>query len=70
MQHCLIYLRQMVMCSSDTALEHDVLLPNGTTIRLDDGTVRTCRNFDELSSMLHWYIVFGRRTILDVAMWI
>jgi hypothetical protein len=54
MQHCLVYLRQMVMCSSDTALEHDILLPNGTTIPLGDGTVHTCRNFDELRSMLHW----------------
>jgi hypothetical protein len=54
MQHCLIYLRQMVMCSSDPALEHDILLPNGTTIRLGDETVHTCRNFDGLRSMLHW----------------
>jgi hypothetical protein len=50
MQHCLVYLRQMVMCSSDPALEHDILLPNGTTTHLGDGTVHTCRNFDELSS--------------------
>jgi hypothetical protein len=54
MQHCLIYLRQMVTCFSDPALEHAILLPNGTTIHLGDGTVHTCRNFDELRSMLHW----------------
>jgi hypothetical protein len=54
MQHCLVYLRQLVTCSSDTTLEHDILLPNGTTIRLGDETVHTCRNFDELKSMLHW----------------
>jgi hypothetical protein len=52
MQHCLIYLRQMVTCSSDTALEHDILLPNGTIIHLGDGTVHTCRNFDELRSIM------------------
>lgn len=47
-QHCLIYLRQGVMCNADSALEHAIYFSNGTGIRGGDGTVHTCRNFQAL----------------------
>jgi hypothetical protein len=51
LQHCLIYLREMVMCDADPTLEHDVLYQNGMTIMGGDGMTHTCRDFKALSAM-------------------
>ena len=54
LHHCLIYLRQMLICSADPALENEIFKPNGSSTAFGDGTTHTCRNFDELKNMLHW----------------
>ncbi|KAL0571021.1 hypothetical protein V5O48_010942 [Marasmius crinis-equi] len=46
--HCLIYLREMVTCSADPALEHDIYYQNGTAVFGGDGTNHTCRDFNAL----------------------
>jgi len=51
LQHCLIYLRQGVMCNADPTLEHHINFGNGTEIRGGNGTVHTCRNFQALYDM-------------------
>jgi len=51
LQHCLIYLRQGVVCNADSALEHHINFGNGTEYRGGNGTVHTCRNFQALYNM-------------------
>lgn len=51
MHHCLIYLRDMVVCNADPALEHDILREDGTKIMVGDGTKHTCRDFKALQAI-------------------
>ncbi|KAJ7577485.1 hypothetical protein C8J56DRAFT_1170972 [Mycena floridula] len=46
--HCLIYLREVVTCNADPALEHDIYYQNGTAIMGGIGTAHTCRDFKAL----------------------
>jgi hypothetical protein len=47
-QHCLIYLRDMLTCNADPTLEHNIYFENGTAIRGGEGTTHTCRDFKAL----------------------
>ncbi|KAF5340443.1 hypothetical protein D9758_013536 [Tetrapyrgos nigripes] len=46
--HCLIYLREMVTCTADPALEHHIYFANGTASFGGDGTKHECRDFNAL----------------------
>jgi hypothetical protein len=53
MNHCISYLRQMVLCAANTSLEPSrrIQLPDGTetSVSWSDGSVHRCRDWTHLT---------------------